>query len=164
MNCSVAAFSFSLWPLQARRADACRARPKEKVRIQGLARGQLLMALRWTEASSSLWPPERKATPTASREIHTHSPLSQRIWFMSVWSPRLTCDRRGNGAAQGGQGRHSNLLRAVLGGTAVSGCHHVGFEEGALQVHVVVRHGFVHGSQDLRSTEDYSQSKNTSHP
>lgn len=54
MNCSVAAFSFSLCPLQALSADACRARPKENVRIQGLARGQLLMALRWTEASSSL--------------------------------------------------------------------------------------------------------------
>lgn len=63
MNCSVAAFSFSLCPLQALSADACRARPKENVMIQGLARGQLLMALRWTEASSSLWPPERKATP-----------------------------------------------------------------------------------------------------
>lgn len=54
MNCSVAVFSFSLCPLQARRADACRALPKEKVRTQGLARGQLLMALRWTDASSSL--------------------------------------------------------------------------------------------------------------
>lgn len=63
MNCSVAVFSFSLCPLQALSADACRARPKEKVMIQGLARGQLLMALRWTEASSSLWPPERNATP-----------------------------------------------------------------------------------------------------
>jgi len=68
MNCSVAAFSFSLCPLHALRADACRARPKEKVRIQGLARGQLLMALRWTEASSSLWPPERKATPVCEQK------------------------------------------------------------------------------------------------
>lgn len=54
MNCSVAAFSFSLCPLQALSADACRARPKENVRTQGLGRGQLLMALRWIEASSSL--------------------------------------------------------------------------------------------------------------
>lgn len=62
-NCSAAACSFSLCPLQALRADACRARPKEKVRTQGVARGQLLMAFRWTEASSSLWPPERNTIP-----------------------------------------------------------------------------------------------------
>ena len=75
MNCSVATFSFSLCPLQALSADACRARPKENVRTQGLARGQLLMAFRWMEASSSLWPPERKATPAGKRKemFNSHS-------------------------------------------------------------------------------------------
>lgn len=72
MNCSVAFFSFSLCPLQALSADACRARPKEKVKIQGLARGQLLMALRWIDASSSLWPPERKATPAQNRKYFVY--------------------------------------------------------------------------------------------
>lgn len=68
MNCSVAVFSFSLCPLQALSADTCRARPKENVRIQGLGRGQLLMALRWIDASSSLWPPERNAIPAGNRK------------------------------------------------------------------------------------------------
>lgn len=40
----------------------------------------------------------------------------------------LTCDGRGNRAAQGSDARHGHLLRAVLGGTAVSGSDHVGFE------------------------------------
>lgn len=72
MNCSIAFFSFSLCPLQALSADACRARPKENVRIQGLARGQLLMALRWRVASSSLWPPERKAIPVGGRQHNSY--------------------------------------------------------------------------------------------
>lgn len=63
INCSVAAFSFSLCPRQVLSADTCRARPYEKVRVQGFTREQLLMAFRWTEASSSLWPPERNVTP-----------------------------------------------------------------------------------------------------
>lgn len=88
MNCSVAAFSFSLCPLQALSADACRARPKENVRTQGLGRGQLLMALRWIEASSSLWPPDRKAIPVdknmnlfclVSAHVSVSKPLNESI-------------------------------------------------------------------------------------
>lgn len=88
MNCSVAAFSFSLCPLQALSADACRARPKENVRSQGLGRGQLLMALRWIEASSSLWPPDRKAMPVdenmnlfclVSAHVSVSKPLNESI-------------------------------------------------------------------------------------
>lgn len=88
MNCSVAAFSFSLCPLQALSADACRARPKENVRTQGLGRGQLLMALRWIEASSSLWPPDRKAIPVdknmnlfclVSAHVSVSKPLNETI-------------------------------------------------------------------------------------
>lgn len=40
----------------------------------------------------------------------------------------LTCDSWGNRAAQGSDARHGNLLRAVLGGAAVPGSDHVGFE------------------------------------
>ncbi|TNN66050.1 hypothetical protein EYF80_023678 [Liparis tanakae] len=78
----------------ALRADACRARPKEKTRTAFGVGG-------------------------------------------------VTCDRWGDGAAQGGYGRHCNLLRAVLSEAAVSGGDHVGFEESALQVMISVR-------QDLR--------------
>lgn len=60
---SCAAFLFSGLPPQAARADACRARPYEKVNFQGFGRGHRLMAFRFIEASSSLWPPERKQMP-----------------------------------------------------------------------------------------------------
>lgn len=152
MNCSVAVFSFSLCPLQALSADTCRALPKENVRVQGLARGQLLMALRWTVASSSLWPPERKAIPVGNRK-HSHFG-SENFIHICVKSPPpappLTCDRWGNSAAQGSDGCHSSFLWAILGGAAVSSSDHVGFEDRAFQVHMVVRHGFVHCSQDLQ--------------
>ncbi len=54
MNSSVAAPSFSLCPRQVFRAEACRARPNEKVRAQGFTSEQLLMAFRLMEASCSL--------------------------------------------------------------------------------------------------------------
>lgn len=62
------AFPFSFLPPQALRAEACRARPYEKVRAQGLCRGHWFMAFRLMEASSSLWPPDRKVMPI--REEH----------------------------------------------------------------------------------------------
>lgn len=63
MNSSWHAFPFSFLPPQAFRAEACRARPYEKVRAQGLCRGHWFMAFRLMEASSSLWPPDRKVMP-----------------------------------------------------------------------------------------------------
>lgn len=132
MNCSVAVFSFSLCPLQALSADACRARPNENVMTQGLARGQLLMALRWTEASSSLWPPERKATPVGN-STYILILLLQTLLHMHVkpspdeTGPWLTWDSRRNSAAQGSDSCHSNLFWAIFGGTAVSRSDHVGF-------------------------------------
>merc|ERR1711915_983847 len=63
MNSSWHALPFSFFPPQALRAEACRARPYEKVRAQGLCRGHWFMVFRLTEASSSLWPPDRKVTP-----------------------------------------------------------------------------------------------------
>ena len=53
-----------LVPNQALRHDVWRARPSEKVSVQGLGASLYwLMAFRLTEASSSDWPPERKTTP-----------------------------------------------------------------------------------------------------
>lgn len=63
MYSSWAAFRFSFFPPQVFRAEACRARPNEKVRAHGFSRGHLLMALRLMDASSSLWPPDKKVTP-----------------------------------------------------------------------------------------------------
>lgn len=63
MNSSWHAFPFSFLPAHALRAEACRARPYEKVRAQGLCRGHWFMAFRLIEASSSLWPPDRKVMP-----------------------------------------------------------------------------------------------------
>lgn len=64
---------------------------------------------------------------------------------------QLTRDCRRHSAAQGGDGCHCNLLVAVLVRAGVPGGNHVGLEQGALQVHVVVRQGLVDGSQDLLS-------------
>lgn len=64
---------------------------------------------------------------------------------------QLTRDRRRHSAAQGGDSCHCNLLVAVLVRAGVPGGNHVGLEQGALQVHVVVRQGLVDGSQDLLS-------------
>lgn len=63
MYSSWQALPFSFLPPQAFRAEACRARPKEKVRAQGRCREHWFMAFRLSVASSSLWPPERKVTP-----------------------------------------------------------------------------------------------------
>lgn len=64
---------------------------------------------------------------------------------------QLTGDGRRHSAAQGSNSCHCNLLVAVLVRAGVSCGHHVGFEQGALQVDVVVRQGLVDGSQDLLS-------------
>lgn len=50
----------------------------------------------------------------------------------------LTCDGRRHSAAQGSDGSHGDFLTAVLGGAGVSGCDHVWFQQGALQVDMVV--------------------------
>lgn len=63
MYSSWQALPFSFLPPQAFRAEACRARPKEKVRAQGRCRKHWFMAFRLSVASSSLWPPDRKVTP-----------------------------------------------------------------------------------------------------
>ena len=59
-----AALTLSAFPCQAWSTEACRARPYEKVSAQGrFMSPTLLMAFRWTVASSSLCPPDRKVMP-----------------------------------------------------------------------------------------------------
>lgn len=75
------------------------------------------------------------------------------VWIIACMPERLwiqiTGDCRGHGAAQGCNSCHGNLLVAVLVWAGVSGGNHVGLEQGALQVDMVVGQGFVDGSQDL---------------
>ncbi len=56
----------------------------------------------------------------------------------AVQVERLTGDGRWNGAAQGGDGGHCYLLRRVLVGAGVASGHHVGFQQGSLQIHMMV--------------------------
>lgn len=62
---------------------------------------------------------------------------------------QLTRDCRGHSATQGSNSGHGDLLVAVLVWARVSWGDHVGFEQSALKVDVVVGEGFVDGSQDL---------------
>lgn len=67
---------------------------------------------------------------------------------MSACDP-LTRDCRRHSAAQGSNSGHRDLLVAVFVGAGVSGSDHIGFEQGTLQVDVVVRQGLVDRRQDL---------------
>lgn len=62
----------------------------------------------------------------------------------------LTGHSSGDGAPQGRHSRHGNFLRCVLLGAGVSSCHHVGLQQGAFQVHMVVRQSLVHSSKNLQ--------------
>ncbi|CAN7986146.1 unnamed protein product, partial [Ixodes hexagonus] len=64
---------------------------------------------------------------------------------------RLTGHGGRHGPLQGGDGGPGDVRRGVLLGAALSRSHHVGLEQGALQVDVVVVEGLVHGSQHLLS-------------
>jgi hypothetical protein len=61
----------------------------------------------------------------------------------------LTRHGWGHGAAQGGDSCHGYLLVAVLLGARVSWGDHVGLQQGALQVYMVVRQSLIHCSQNL---------------
>jgi hypothetical protein len=63
MKASWVAFLFAALPPQAANALAWRALPYEKLSFQGLGRGQRLIALRLSVASSSLIPPDKKQIP-----------------------------------------------------------------------------------------------------
>lgn len=62
---------------------------------------------------------------------------------------RLTRNCWGHSATQCRDSSHGNLLRSVLVWAGVSSCHHIRFQQGALQVDMVVGEGLVHSSQDL---------------
>lgn len=63
----------------------------------------------------------------------------------------LTGNRGGDGAPQSGHCGHADLLRGVLLSAGVSSSDHVGLQQSALQVHVVVRQSLVHSSQNLQT-------------
>lgn len=63
----------------------------------------------------------------------------------------LTRDCGGHGAAQGSHSCHGNLLVGVLVRAGVSSGNHVGLQQGALQVDMVVGQSLVDSSQDLLS-------------
>lgn len=69
----------------------------------------------------------------------------------NIWGIKLTRHRRGHSTAQGRNSCHGNLLVAILVWAGVSGSNHVGLEQSALQVDVVVGQGLVDSSQDLLS-------------
>lgn len=69
-SCSWAAFTFSFFPCQALRTEACKARPKEKVNAQGLGPGALLMAFRLRVESSSDCPPDKNVIPKPKQYIN----------------------------------------------------------------------------------------------
>lgn len=98
------------------------------------------MELRFTLASSSDWPPDRNVTPIERKKKHVYYyPAGKRAQYGNkflCFTP--TCDSWGNGAAQGSDGGHGNLLAAELSGTRVSWCDHVGLQQCSLQVHMVV--------------------------
>lgn len=52
---------------------------------------------------------------------------------------KITWHSSRHSTPEGTDSCHGNLLRGVLLGAGVSGCHHVRFEQSALQIHVVVR-------------------------
>lgn len=90
MYSSWQALPFSALPPQAFRAEACRARPKEKVRAQGRGREHWFMAFRLMVASSSLWPPDRKVTPwvrerKGQSKGHTSLKFGMSEWLKPAW-------------------------------------------------------------------------------
>ena len=58
----------------------------------------------------------------------------------------------GHSTAQSGDSGHGNLLWAVLGGAGVPRSHHVGLQQGSLQVDVVIAQCLVHSCQHLGRT------------
>lgn len=71
----------------------------------------------------------------------------------SVTKNLLTRHSRGHSTPQGGDCCHGDLLSAVLLGAGVAGGDHVGFEQRALQVDVVVRQRLVDRREHLASEE-----------
>ena len=110
-NATCAARTFSAVPLQAFKAGACKARPKEKLSSQG-ALSSRFIALRCSVARTSSCPPERKTTPATAagtaRNMHFRVasaacatpaccgqsvPASTMFGFSSIASRRTRCSK-----------------------------------------------------------------------
>lgn len=55
-----------------------------------------------------------------------------------------------NGTVESGDSGHGHLLWSILLGAGMPSGHHVGLQQRALQVHMMVIQGLVHSSQDLK--------------
>lgn len=113
------------------------------------------MALRLREASSSLWPPDRKQMPGRQKGNYKRklkSPSFLKLVFLSVKAGLMTLTRysSGDGAPQCSHCGHGNLLRGELLSAGVSSSHHVGLQQSALQVHMMIRQSLVHCCQNLK--------------
>lgn len=71
---------------------------------------------------------------------------SQQMCMLKNVCIQPTSDCRGHSAAQGGNSGHCNLLVVVLVRAGVSSGNHIGLEQGALKVNVVVRQSLVDSS------------------
>lgn len=146
---SCAAFLFAACPFHAARAEAWRARPYENVSFQGLCRGVWLIAFRFREASSSLWPPERKQMPEKQKKDVAKKSIQMKIVLWVSGKHCLTWYSSWHCASESSYCCHGNLLWTILFGAGVSSHNHVWFEQSALQIHMVVRERLVYSCQDL---------------
>lgn len=137
------------------------------------------MALRLMDASSSLWPPERKVIPVEQegkwgevvvvRDPGTGRSPQKLIWKSEQMDvkmvgavhlpPRgqeeavgLTSDSGGHCAAQCCDSCHGNLLMRIFMGAGVPWGYHVGLQQSAFQVDMVVTQSFVDSSQHLEQS------------
>lgn len=81
---------------------------------------------------------------TCLKKVFSNQIPKQRQLRKARWC--LTCDGRRHSSAQGSDGSHGDLLAAVLDGAGMSSCNHVGFQQSALKVHMVVWQSFIHCS------------------
>lgn len=119
------------------------------------------MAFRLREASSSLWPPDRKQMPDRQKGNDKETWISLsflKLVFLSGKAGLTTLTRHsgGHGAPQSGHCGHGNLLRGELLSAGVSSSHHVGLQQSTLQVHMMVRQSLVHCCKNLKMNRQIS--------
>lgn len=71
-----------------------------------------------------------------------------------IYLCRLTWHSRGYSATQGSHSCHGDLLSSVLFGAGVSSSHHVGLEQCAFQINMVVRQSLVYSCQHLQQQKE----------
>lgn len=106
--------------------------------------GGLLLTLA-SRQEANPWNSHRTEHDTCSMFAGKPRFVRERGWCFLT----LTWHSGGDSAPQSSHCSHGDLLRGVLCGAGVSSCDHVGFQQSALQVHVVIRESLVHSSQDL---------------